>query len=119
MSDERAHAAQLGEFQRLPVVGCAAFGIEPFGMDRDVAEQAQRMGHEARLALRGFDRALAKATRLVEPAEQQTGATRRVVSPAAMGDDSPCRLTLEELVILSHAAQRLAGLADLRQRPGG
>src|SRR5262245_57252376 len=88
-------------------MGCAAFSIEPFGMGRDVAEQTQRMGCEAR------------AARLVEPAEQQTGATRRVVGPAPMGDDSPCRLTLEELLTLSHAAQRLAGLAGLRQRPGG
>ena len=33
--------------------------------------------------------------------------------------DSRRRLTLEELLGLSHPAQRLAGLADLRQRPGG
>src|SRR5262249_54399647 len=109
---------QLRGFQRLPGMGSAAFGIEPPGMGRDVAEQTQRQGCEARLALRGCDRALAKAARLIEPAEQQTGATRRVVSPAPMGDDSPCRLTLEELLTLSHAAQRLAGLADLSQRPG-
>ena len=33
------------------------------------------MGCEARLALSGFKRAKAQAPRLVEPAEQQTGAT--------------------------------------------
>src|SRR2546426_5570263 len=36
--DERAHAARLGEGQRLAVVGLAALGVEPVGMDRDVAE---------------------------------------------------------------------------------
>ena len=74
----------LARAKRLPVVGCAAFGIEPVGMGRDVAEQVQRMGREARLAPRGFDRAIAQAPRLVEPAEQQTGAAHRVVGPAAM-----------------------------------
>ena len=37
--DERAHAARLGERQRLAVEGLAALGIEPVGMGRDVAEQ--------------------------------------------------------------------------------
>ena len=119
MGDKRAHAVHLGECQRLPVVGCAAFGIEPVGMGRDVAEQVQRMGREARLALRGFDRATAQAPRFVELPEQQTGATHRVVGPAAMTDDSPRRLTLEELLSLLDPAQRLARLADLRQRPSG
>src|SRR5439155_12222146 len=117
--DERAHAVQLGECKRLPVVGCAAFGIEFFGMGRDVPQQLQRMGRKARLALRGFNGTTAQATRLVEPAEQETGATRRVVGPAAMTDDPPRRLTFEKLLTLPRPAQRLAGLADLSQRPGG
>ena len=38
--DERAHAARLGERQRLAVEGLGALGIEPVGrMGRDVAEQ--------------------------------------------------------------------------------
>ena len=119
VGDERAHAVQLGECQRLPVVSCAAFGIELVWMGCHIAEKSQRMGREARLALSGFNRATAQAPRLVEPAEQQTGAPHRVIGPAAMTDDSPRRLTLEELLTLSHPAQRLAGLADLRQRPGG
>ncbi len=119
MGDERAHAVELGERQRLPVMGCAAFGIEPVGMGRDVAEHVQRMGRKAWLAPRGFNRAIAQAPCLVEPAEQQTGTTQRAIGPAAMADNSPRRLTLEELLGLSDPAQRLARLADLRQRPGG
>jgi hypothetical protein len=42
--DERAHAAGLGESQRLAVVDLAALGIEPVGMGRDVAEQVQSVG---------------------------------------------------------------------------
>jgi hypothetical protein len=41
VGDERAHAAGLGERQRLMVVGLAALGIEPVGMGGDVAEQVQ------------------------------------------------------------------------------
>ena len=77
------------------------------------------MGREAGLALRGFDGAIAEAPRFVEPAEQQTGATHCVIGPAAMADDSPRRLTLEELLAFPDPVQRLARLADLRQRPGG
>ena len=40
MGDEWVHAIHLGELQRLLVVCCAAFGIESFGMGRDIAEQA-------------------------------------------------------------------------------
>ena len=47
-----AHAVPLGECQRFPIVRYAAVGIELVGMGRDVAEQMQRMGREARLAPR-------------------------------------------------------------------
>ena len=43
VGDERAHAARLGEGQRLAVVGLAALGVEPVGMGLDVAEQVQSM----------------------------------------------------------------------------
>ena len=46
MGDQRAHAARLGERQRLAIVSLAALGVEPVGMGRDVAEQMQRMGGE-------------------------------------------------------------------------
>src|SRR6267378_3522054 len=77
------------------------------------------MGCETRLALSGFNRAKAQAPRLVEPAEQQTGTTHRVIAPGAMTNDSPRRLKLEEPLTLSHPVQRLASLADLHQRPSG
>jgi hypothetical protein len=47
----------------------SAFGVELVGMARDIAEKAQRMGCEARPALRGFNGA-AQAPRIVEPAAQ-------------------------------------------------
>ena len=98
VGDERAHAARLGQRQRFAVVGLGALGIEPVGMGRDVAEQVQRMGREPGVRRRIFERAVAQAPRLVEPAEQQSGATQRVVVPAVLVDDSPRRLTLEELL---------------------
>ena len=39
MGGERAHAARLGERQRLVVVGFTGPGVEPVGMGRDVAEE--------------------------------------------------------------------------------
>ena len=119
VGDERAHAARLGEGQRLAVVGLAALGIEPIGMGRDVAEQMQRMGREPGLGLIGFDRPVAQAPRLVEPAEQQAGATQRVVVPAAARNGSRRVEALDELLAFPEPVQRLAGLAVLRQDPGG
>ena len=100
-------------------MGLAGLGIEPVGMGRDVAEQAQRMNREPGLMRRGFDRAVGQAPRLVEPAEQQTGATQRVVEPAEIADVSPRRLTLEELLAFPEPVQRLARFAELPQCPGG
>ena len=110
---------QLGECQRLSVVGRRAFGIEPVGVARDVAEQAQGMGRGAGLTPSGFDRAIGQTPRLVKPAEQQTGATHRAVRPAAMADDPPRRLMVEELRALPDPVQGLARLAKLGQYPGG
>src|SRR6266849_8153 len=76
------------------------------------------MGREPGLPRRRFDRAVAQAPRLVEPAEQQTRATQRVIGPAAIGDVSPRLVTLEELLAFPEPAQRLARLAELRQCPG-
>src|SRR5438270_12610022 len=77
------------------------------------------MGCEARLALSGFNRATGQAPRLIEPAEQQTGTTHRVIAPGAVTNDSPRRLKFEEPLTLSHPAQSLVSLTDLRQRPSG
>src|SRR5882724_3905551 len=119
VGDEWAHAEHLSEGQRPSVVGCAAFGIEPAGIGSDVAEKVQRMGLKAGLALSGFNRAIAQAPRIIEPAEQQTGTTQRVVGPATMGNDPPRHLTLEQRLALLDQLQCPARVADLRQRPGG
>jgi hypothetical protein len=49
VGDERAHAARLGNGQRLSVVGLAGLGIEPVGMGREVAEQVLNVGCEPEL----------------------------------------------------------------------
>src|SRR5215475_9781585 len=59
VGDERAHAARLGEGQRLAVVGLAALCIEPVGMGRDVTEQVECMGRVPGLTGRGLHRAVA------------------------------------------------------------
>jgi hypothetical protein len=112
VGDQRAHAARLGEGQRLAVVGLAALGVEPVGMSRDVAEQGLSMGRDPGVTRRGFDHAVAQAPRLVEPAEQ-------VVDPSENPDDSPRRPPLEELVAFPEPVQRLTRLAELRQYPSG
>src|SRR5215467_13446873 len=43
VGDERAHAARLGERQRLTVIRLAALGIEPRRVGRDVAKQMERV----------------------------------------------------------------------------
>jgi hypothetical protein len=58
VGNERAHAARLGERQRLAVVGLSALGIESVERSGDVAEQAQRLGREPRVTRRGFDRTI-------------------------------------------------------------
>ena len=119
VGDERTHAAGLGQGERLAVVGLAALGIEAVGMGRDVAEQVERIGREPGVRQRISDRAVAQAPRLVEPAEQQSGSTQRVVAPAAVDGDSLRGVTFEELLALPEPGQRLARLADLREDPGG
>ena len=42
-----------------------------------------------------------------------------MVGPAAIADDSPCRVMVEELLAFLEPAQRLARLAELSQHPGG
>ena len=68
---------------------------------------------------RGFDGVLTQVPRLVESAEQQSGAAQRMVAVAVPGDDSPRRLTLEELLALPEPGERLARLADLCKDPRG
>jgi hypothetical protein len=49
--DERAHAARLGESQRLSVVGVCALGVESVGMAGDVSAQVERIGRLPGLTL--------------------------------------------------------------------
>src|SRR5262249_50679655 len=115
MGDERAHAVQLGEGQRLLVVGHAAFSIELVGMGCQVTEKMQSMGPKAGLVLRGYDRAMAQVPALLESSEQQTSATDCKVGPATMTKDSTCCLFIQEPLGLLDPAKRLLDSTDLRQ----
>jgi len=85
-------------------VALAARGVEPVGMGRDVALQG--VGPETGVTRRGFERAGGHPPRFIEPAEQQTGASQRVVGRANSPDVSPRRLTLEEPLALAEPVQR-------------
>src|SRR5262245_57877289 len=118
--DERTHPAGLGEGQRLPVVGVGGPGIEPVGMDGDIAEQVQGQGGQTRITRNRFGHTSAQLPRLVQPAQRETGASQReVCSRAVSSDDTPRRLTLEEVMALLEPVQRLARLAELCKRPCG
>jgi hypothetical protein len=83
-------------------------------MGRDLAEQVQRMGGAATAKRSVCDGAFAQTPRLVEPAQQQSSPSQRVVRP-----DSTRRLTLDELLAFSEPRQRPAGVAELGQYPSG
>src|SRR5262249_38379920 len=119
VGDERAHAARLGEGQRLAVVRLAALGIEPVRVGRDVSEQVERFGRVPGLTRRGLHRAVAQALRVVETAEHQRGSTQYPIERSEKADQSPRGLTLEKLLTFLQPAQALARLAELRQDPSG
>ena len=75
------------------------------------------MGRQPGLTRRGLNRAIAQAPRLVESAEQQTGATQRVAHPGKIADMSPRGQPLKELVAFPEPVRCLARLAELRQCP--
>jgi hypothetical protein len=110
---EGAHAARLRRGPA-PVGSClAALGVELVGMSRNVTEQVQPMGCVPLVIPRGLDRAVAQAPRLVEPAEQQIGATEPGEAPVGPAADPPRRLTFEELLAFPDSLERLACLAEL------
>src|SRR5215831_5916418 len=119
VGDERAHAARLGEGQRLMVVGLAALGIEPVGVGRDVTEQVERMGRAHELTQRGLKRAAAQALRVVETAKHQRGSPQPPIGRSEKADVSPRGLMLEKLLTFPQPAQALTRLAELRQNPSG
>jgi len=59
VSDERAHAARLGQGQRVVVAGLAGLRLEPVGMGRDLSQQEPGMGQEPSLGWSRLDDALA------------------------------------------------------------
>src|SRR5262249_24574219 len=117
VSDQGPHAARLGEHQSLAVARLAALSIEAVRMGCDVAEQVQRMGRESGGSVGRSDCTSPKIPRLVEPAEPQASAPERLVGPAPETEDSPCGVTLQELLAFPQPVQRLAGRTDLCQRP--
>ena len=76
VGDEGAHAARLGERQRLAVVAKVALGVEPVGMARDVAERVKAVGRETGVTRRGFVDDSAQSPRIFHSAEYETGATQ-------------------------------------------
>jgi hypothetical protein len=58
-----------------------------------------------------------KTPRLIEPAEQQTGASQRVIEPAELPNKSRCGVLVEALLALPESSHRLALFAKLRQIP--
>ena len=100
VGDEGAHAARLGQRQRLAVVSLAGLGVEAVAMGRDVAEQVQNVGHQPLPTRREFDRAVDQTSRIIEPAEHQTGPSQSMVGYAELQDPFPRRLTLEKLIAL-------------------
>src|SRR5262249_35539597 len=77
------------------------------------------MCREAGVTRRGCERAVAQALRLVEPTEEETGATQWVAGPGDIADVSLGSMLLKQLLALPEPARSLARLAELRQHPGG
>src|SRR5262249_17289587 len=76
------------------------------------------MRREARVTRRGCERARAQALRLVEPTEEETGATQRVADPSDIANVSPRGIWLKERLAFLEPARGFARLAELRQHPG-
>jgi len=67
MGGDRPHTLLLRECEGFPIMRDGVLGIEPAGAGCDIAEQMLRMGGEARLLPRGFERAFGKAQCIVKP----------------------------------------------------
>ena len=64
-----------------------------------------------------FHSSSGQARRIVNPPQQQTGSTQRVVARPTR--NSPRRLTLNELLPFPEPVQRLVRLTELGENPGG
>src|SRR5262245_25024858 len=119
VSDEGAHAARLGEGQRLAVVALAGLGVESIRMACDVAEQVEGMRREPGMARSGFHRPPPQISRRVESAEQQIRTPQPMTGLPVSADGAGRRLTFPELLGLSEPGQRRGRLADFREDIGG
>ena len=77
------------------------------------------MGREPGLTRRGFNRAVAQASRVVDPAEHQRGLPKPAIELSNHGDVSPCDIAREKFLTFPQSAQGLTSLAELRQDRGG
>lgn len=78
--DQRAHAARLGERQRLAIVDRGTLGIEPVRVGCHIREQVQGIGRESVLRRGECERPLAEALRVVEPAKRERGVAEEPVA---------------------------------------
>ena len=104
--------------QRLAVVGLAGLGVEAVGMGRNVAEQMQSVGGVPRVRWRILERAIGQSPRVVESAEQQSGASQPVIVHARLVDGSTRCHAVEELLAFPQTAQRFARLPELSKHQG-
>ena len=102
MCGEWAHAVLFRERKSLPIMTCAALRIKLAGVGCYLAKEVQRMSRNGRVALGKLKRSSCQALRILELVEPQTGATDRMVAPAAVPDNAPRRLAFEELLSLAH-----------------
>ncbi len=112
VGDEGAHAAGLGERERVTVVGLSSLGIEPLRMGRKITEQVPRIGRESEQRARGIKRPLGQMARPITTAEHDTGATQTMPTPAEVAG-SPGRLALR---FASGNLPRWARLTPISQR---
>src|SRR4030095_5576019 len=68
---------------------------------------------------RAWNGTVGEAPRLIEPTQQQAGATQAMVGTPALAVNSTSSVTFEKQLALLEPDQRLACLAGFRQNPGG
>ena len=89
VGDEGPHPELLGERERVTVVAVRVLrGIAAGGDLAEEAEGPRFVGALTALASKDLS-SPCDFERILEPAEQETGATQRMVRPAAMADESP------------------------------
>ncbi len=77
------------------------------------------MGSEPVVAGGGFDGTLPQTPRLLEPAQQQRGATERLIGPTTKAHHPTGRQTLTELSAFLEPVVRLVRVTELGEHPRG